>query len=285
MKLIIRGLRKLYFNIVKNFREVITIQNEFGPFRIYTKDKVVGYTLFKDKRWDMDFPRDVFSFLRSEKLIGEKVTLIDIGAHIGITSIPFLKYGWIDNSIAIEADPDNFRLLNENIALNKLSSKIFPIHNAATEFATELVLEKSQDNIGDNRIRKTEGSGMYNEHLRQVTTVQGDSLPNLITKSAVDLTGKSILIWIDIQGHEGYCFRGAKDWLKARGVITIAEIWPYGIRRSGMSLSDFNAIVTGIWSAYYLWRNNRFEKHPISELLALMEGLPGDKYEDVVLIP
>ncbi len=285
IKLIIRGIRKLYFHTIKNFRDVITVQTDFGPFRIYTRDKIVGYTLFKDRKWGMDFPREVFSFLTLHKLIEGKVTLIDMGAHIGITSIPFIKSGWIENSIAIEADRDNFKLLCENIILNNCSDRIFPLNYAVTEFASELVLEKSQTNAGDNRIRKTDSKGTYQEHLRAVTTVQGDSLPNLIKKSPLDITGKQLLIWIDIQGHEGYCFKGARDWLHLSKVIAIAEIWPYGIRRSGMSLEEFSDIVASIWSKYYIRRQDNFVQHSISDLPQLLEELQGDSYEDIILIP
>ncbi len=285
IKLIIRGIRKLYFQIVKNFRDVITVQTDFGPFRIYTRDNIIGYILFKDGKWGMDFPQKVFSFLNNHKLIEGKVTLIDIGAHIGITSIPFIKSDWIENSIAIEADSDNFKLLCENIILNNCSDKIFPLNYAVTEFASELVLEKSQTNPGDNRIRKTNNEGIFQEHLRAVTTVQGDTLPNIIKKSQLDITGKPLLIWIDIQGHEGYCFKGAMDWFRSSKVIAICEIWPYVIQRSGMSLKEFSEIVASIWSSYFIWQEEKFVQHSISDLPQLLEELQGDNSTDIILIP
>ena len=208
IKLIVRGVRKLYYHIIKNFREVLTVSTEYGFFKIYTKDKIIGYSLFKDKKWEIDFPREVFSFLKEKRITQDKISLIDLGANIGITSIPFMKSGWIENSVAVEADADNFKLLSENIVLNNLSDRIFPMNCAVTESTTELVLEKSVSNFGDHRIKKTSKEGAYHEHLRDVVKVKGDTIPNLIKKTSIDMKDKSIVIWIDIQGHEGFCFRG-----------------------------------------------------------------------------
>lgn len=284
VKLIVRGIRKLYFKIVKNFLDTITVNTDYGIFRIFTHDRIIGYTLYKDKKWEIDFPRDVFTFLKSEKILRENVTLIDLGANIGITSIPFLKSGWITNAVAIEADGDNFRLLSENVRANNLSDRIFPLHYAVTESAIALTLEKSVNNFGDHRIKKTEKAGTYNEHLRKVTTVQGDTLPNLLKKAPLELKN-NMLVWIDIQGHEGYCFRGAREWLVATKVPAVSEVWPYGILRSGMSLEEFSGIVSGIWGAYYVWRNDRFVRYPMSEFPRLLESLTGDSHDNIIFVP
>lgn len=284
IKLIVRGIRKLYFQIVKKFSDTITVDTDYGVFRVFTHDRIIGYTLYKDKKWEIDFPRAVFTFLKTSALLPGKITLIDLGANIGITSIPFVKSGWVDNTIAIEADGDNFRLLSENVRTNHLSEKVYPIHAAVTESATELVLEKSTNNFGDHRIKKTDASGSYNEHLRKITSVRGDTLPNLLRQAPVELKN-DMLVWIDIQGHEGYCFKGASEWLKASRVTAVSEIWPYGILRSGMSLAEFSAIVSGIWSSYYVWRSDRFVRADISEFPRLLESLAGDTHDNIILVP
>jgi FkbM family methyltransferase len=284
IKLIVRGIRKLYFQIVKRFSDTITVRTDYGTFKVFTHDRIIGYTLYKDKKWEIDFPREVFNFIKVSSLLPGKITLIDLGANIGITSIPFIQSGWVDNAIAVEADGDNYRLLSENVRANQLADRIFPIHAAVTEYATELTLEKSTNNFGDHRIKKTDASGAYSEHLRRITTVKGDTLPNLIRQAPFE-PGKSMLIWIDIQGHEGYCFRGASEWLRAARAPAVSEIWPYAIERSGMSLEEFSTIVTGIWSAYYVWRNNGFVRFDMSEFPKLLASLTGDQQDNIILVP
>jgi FkbM family methyltransferase len=285
IRLIIRGIRKLYFQIVKHFRDTITVRTDYGVFRIFTHDRIIGYTLFKDRKWGIDFSREIFTFLRTSSLLPGKITIIDLGANIGVTTIPFIKFGWIENAIAVEADEDNFRLLSENVSANGLADKIFPIHAAVTESATELILEKSTSNFGDHRIKKTDASGAHSEHLRQVTKVKGDTLQNLVREAPVDLKKGNVLIWIDIQGHEGYCFKGAREWLKAWRPPAVTEVWPYAILRSGMSLEEFTEIVSDIWGGYYLWRDGGFVYSSMTELPKLLASLTGNAQEDIILVP
>ena len=284
IKLVVRGIRKLYFQIVKNFSDTITVRTDYGLFRIFTHDRIIGYTLYKDRAWGIDFSREIFTFLKTSGLLPGKITMIDLGANIGVTTIPFIKFGWIEKAIAVEADEDNFRLLTENIGTNHMADKIFPIHAAVTETTTELTLEKSINNFGDHRIKKTETSGTHSEHLRRVTKVKGDTLPNLVKQAPTDVKD-NVLIWIDIQGHEGYCFKGAREWLKALRPPAVTEIWPYAILRSGMSLEEFSAIVTDIWSSYYLWRDGRFVHFSMTEFPKLLSSLTGNEQEDIILVP
>jgi len=285
IRFIARAIRKLYFQIVKNFRSTITVRSEYGVFKVFTQDSVIGYTLFKDRKWEIDSPHEIFAFLMTSSLLPERITLLDFGANIGITSIPFVRFGWVENAVAIEADPDNFKLLKENVWANYLANRIYPIHAAVTERPSEITFEKSTDNFGDHRVRHNSDSGAYREHLRRVTTVRGDSLPNLVSQTPVVLERGHVLMWVDIQGHEGYCFKGARAWLKTLSVVAVCEIWPYGIRRSGMSLEEFSTIVADIWKGYFVRRGDRFVYAETSAFSALLSALNGDKHENIILVP
>jgi FkbM family methyltransferase len=285
IQLLVRGVRKLYFQVIKHFRKVISVKTAYGTFRIHTHDQVVSYQLYKDRQWEIDTPREYFEFIRKH-ITAEKLYMVDLGANIGVTSIPYVHFGWVEQSIAVEANEDNFKLLQENVILNNLSDRIFPLHYAATESTSELIMEKSEENSGDHRVRMTDRPGALHEERRAVSRVKGEPLQNLVRLAPVDLTGKTILVWIDIQGHEGYCFRGAKDWLRATKAIAIAELWPYGILRADMSLEVFEEIVASIWSHYYRHENNQFVKHPISDLRGLLKELePVDRNENIILVP
>ena len=71
VKLITRGIRKLYFHVIKNFSDVITVKTEYGVFKVFTNDKVIGYSLYRNRTWEMQFPEIAFSFLRQNKFIEE----------------------------------------------------------------------------------------------------------------------------------------------------------------------------------------------------------------------
>jgi FkbM family methyltransferase len=55
--------------------------------------------------------------------VSEGETWIDIGGHIGLFSLYAISKG-ANKVYVYEADPDNYRILNKNIKLNKLSNRI-----------------------------------------------------------------------------------------------------------------------------------------------------------------
>ena len=90
------------------------------------------------------------------------------------------------------------------------------------------------------------------------------------------------LLWVDVQGYEGYVFRGGQSRL-SQGVPTVAEVWPYGIRRAGMQLAEFTDIVGCIWTDYWVYRRQRFTRYPISVFDRLLEEIGSDGgFENVI---
>jgi hypothetical protein len=79
-------------------------------------------------------------------------------------------------------------------------------------------------------------------------------------------------MWIDIQGYEGKAFLGAKNLL-SRKIPVAAEIWPYGIERSGMTREQFCAIARDIWTHYWILRKGEFVRRAIDDLGRLYERL------------
>jgi hypothetical protein len=89
-------------------------------------------------------------------------------------------------------------------------------------------------------------------------------------------------IWIDVQGYEGYVFKGGKSLLE-KGLPTVSEVWPYGILRAGMSLDDFASTVSAIWTDYWILRRDRFTRYPITVFDRYLEELGTDgHFENVI---
>ena len=208
-----------------------------------------------------------------------------MGANIGVTSIPFINSGWVERSLAIEADRANFELLNENIVLNGLSDKIQTLNYAVTDSPCMLEMEISPTNYGDHRIKKISSEGLYSEDSREIVQVRGDTLVNLINKASMEFEGKSIIVWIDIQCHEGYCFKGSQDWFINSKAIVVSEVWPYDIYRSGMEQKEFLNIAESTWSNFCVRRRGRFIKYPISYFKYFFEELKGNEHDNVIFIP
>ncbi len=76
--------------------------------------------------------------------------------------------------------------------------------------------------------------------------------------------------------------RGGEDILSA-GVPTFSEVWPYGIRRAGMSLEEFAATVRSIWTDYWVERRGKFVRYPISVFDRYLEELGTEGYHENVI--
>ena len=213
--------------------------------------------------------------------------MIDVGANIGVISIGLLLEGYIDLALAIEPEPNSFALLRKNVEQNGLSDRMLCLPLAVSEEATTLILELSPDNLGDHRIRDVPASGA-SEHMQESyrKTIQVPSLPlnRVLRLAEVQRAGlpSPSFIWIDVQGYEGHVFKGAKEVLES-GMPTIAEIWPYGILRSGMSLEDFIDTVRALWSDYWIDRRGRWVRYPLTVFARYLDELGSHGYFENVI--
>jgi hypothetical protein len=80
------------------------------------------------------------------------------------------------------------------------------------------------------------------------------------------------LLWVDVQGHEGQFFMGAEQTLR-RGVPVVAEFWPYGINRSGMSPNEYCQIAEDLFEGFFRHRRGQWSFHQSGELRVLFEEL------------
>jgi FkbM family methyltransferase len=157
---------------------------------------------------------------------------------------------------------------------------------AASDSKSSLDFELSADNYGDHRIQNDQDISdqleLYQETERQIITVPSDTLDNILEGIESKFKTNIALIWVDIQGHEGFAFEGAKK-IFSKDIPVVSEIWPYGILRSGKSLADFNAIVSSIWPHFWVWRKNKFVKYPIKYFSYFLDelGTDGD-FDDVI---
>jgi FkbM family methyltransferase len=211
---------------------------------------------------------------------------LDIGANNGVVSIGMLATGEFEAAIAIEPDPRNFALLQGNIEVNDFGDRFACLNFAVSDQRSELEFELSEINYGDHRVRSqrpdAKSRELFNESKRRVINVPADTLDNLLAGLEADCARQVSLVWIDVQGYEGYVFRGATDLL-ARGIPVVSEIWPYGIERAGMSLETYCEIVSGIWPTYWTEQRGKLVQHPIGELPKYVAKLGrGTKHENVI---
>lgn len=153
-------------------------------------------------------------------IVGEGMTVIDVGANIGAYTGFFAKLvGPGGRVIAIEPEQENFkRLVRATSDYPWVESRCA----AASDQTGECILYKSASLNVDHQ---TYDSG----EARQKITIPAICLDDLVPAgSSVDF------IKMDIQGAETAAIRGARRILEENpGIALLFEYWPYAIRRSG----------------------------------------------------
>lgn len=282
-------LRWWRWQLSRRWLKEITISSRQGRFTIATDaEDPISRSLFFYGHFELDLVTQTLAHLRELGLIPSAGhgTVIDAGANIGVISIGMLNGGEFARAVAIEPDPRNFALLERNVRQNRTADLMMCLPVAVSDRQGIVEFELSTENFGDHRVRTaspgTFAANAFGENARRVIQVPARQLDDLVTELRSDWTRDLALIWMDVQGHEGNVLRGARRILST-GVPVVAEFWPYGIARSGLSRDEFLDLTRQVFSSYWALRNGRFEGHPIAALDRLFDELRGpNDFENLI---
>lgn len=288
-KISVYEARALIWDITGKLRKSVTIKTKQGIFTVFCSDTIIGRSLFCQGEYEYELTLKVIELLDREKIpYNRKGTIVDIGANIGIISIGMVNNNLFEKAIAFEPEPRNFSILQSNIKQNKLEKLFICEPYALSDTKGQVQFELSDTNYGDHRVRRSlilekDFPDLFNEYKRKVIKVESDSLDQLLKIIPKNFTDEISMIWIDIQGYEGYAFKGGKN-IFSKNIPTVTEIWPYGIERAGMSQSQFCDIVKEIWSSYWVIHRGKFVKYPTSVLTCFFDELGHEDYDNIVLV-
>jgi len=250
----------------------------------------ISWSLYVLGEYELDAMRDTLTFLRSLGYCQPRGrgTVIDLGANNGVTCVGMLHAGEFARAIAIEPEPGNHALLQRNVVQNGLQGRVTSLAAAVSDVAGTLEFELSPQNFGDHRVRMVPMPGTwerFDERARRTITVESAPLDTLLDRVPPEFTADIALVWMDVQGHEGYVVRGGGR-LWARGVPLVTEVWPYGIGRAGMSRETFSATLASHWGTFAIRQRGGFEQHPISEIVDVYTDLErAGRFQNLILLP
>ena len=225
----IRGYLFAFFRQRHPERFLCVDQFQF-PYIVHTSDNGTSREVYRCGQLDLEKFQRVVEIL-SKKVMANRRVLLDVGANLGTICIPLVGTGQFERAIAVEPDPLNLRLLRTNIAFNELQEHILVLERAAADDDNrKLLLELSAVNTGDHRIAVSKAPGLHHEENRNRIEVQSITIDSIVESDTAH--AEEFLIWMDVQGYEGWALTGAKKTLACTPPLVL-EFWPYGMRRAG----------------------------------------------------
>ncbi len=150
----------------------------------------------------------------------EAGTYIDIGANIGLTTIPIARNPLI-RCITFEPEPGNFHYLQLNVATNVGSNRVEFHQMALLDHPGTVILAVADGNLGDHRVTKT---GIPGRRSVEVPAAPLDDFADRIVGP--------LAVKIDTQGAEPAIVAGGGKVLARAGLLAM-EFCPFLMRQLG----------------------------------------------------
>ncbi len=228
--------------------KIIRAEGEFGSFVGAASDVVVHGTYRRTGTWSPDLHA-----LLVDDLLRQGGTLLDVGANIGLVSVPVTRARPV-RTIAFEPDPRNAELLRRNIALHGLGERVEVHALALWSEEGRLPLARDPKNHGDQRLSRagsgTSGGAVAAAGEHREGGAIGSRRQVLVTArqldKVLDLRGfaRPVVAKLDTQGAEVDVLLGARASLPEIDYL-VCEIWPSGLRRLGRTLAELVELLVG----------------------------------------
>jgi FkbM family methyltransferase len=154
-------------------------------------------------------------------------TYIDIGANIGMTTIPVARNPRV-RCLAFEPEPVNFEFLKRNVARNAIGGSVEFHKVALFHSRSSMSLAIADRNIGDHRLTMGTVPG---RRMIEIPAVPLDDF--------VDKVTEPLAVKIDTQGAEPFVVAGGSKVL-ARAGLLVMEFCPYLMQQLG---GDPNTVI------------------------------------------
>jgi FkbM family methyltransferase len=132
-----------------------------------------------------------------------QIALIDLGANIGLSALFFALSLNVDEIIAVEPDPDNFRLLSENLRRTGLADRSTAVRAFAGAEHAFAELHDSGNGAWGMRMGALSDTGIPVLPLAEIAS---------LAKSSSAKTNAPLVLKCDIEGGERQLFVHIRDW-------------------------------------------------------------------------
>jgi len=201
---------------------------ETGLFAVDPEDCMVGKRLRRGGQYGID------EIERLRPHLNPECSTLIVGAHIGTLAVPISRF--CKDVVAIEANPDTYKLLTINIALNAISN-CHAVNVAASSKDEQIKFLLSRANSGGSkRVPKHKEYKYYYDNPEEVA-VRAVSLDEFLDDKDFDV------VVMDIEGSEYFALQGMQRIL-SRAKLLAVEFLPHHLKNvSGATVAQFLSVI------------------------------------------
>jgi FkbM family methyltransferase len=182
-------------------------------YRIYRRlglDLLLNYANYIDRQLIIKEPYETRQLAHFRQQLGmhRYAAVIDVGANLGLYSLIAAQSGNVADILAFEPDPRNYRQLQANLRLNRLTGRVrtFPVGLGRSDAGTTFLQENGRS-TGQSRVAATAPA---DTNLSRYTKTKIDVIQ---FDSHFSYSHRDILVKIDVEGHEQEVIAGMRSLL------------------------------------------------------------------------
>ena len=222
----------LFFRLIRNFLNCY-IEVKIYNFKILASNKKnkISNALLKKCHFDNQRELELISKISKKN----KIFLIDCGCNYGFYSFYTASLSDRNSVIAIEASPTTAKDFEKNLNLNKFDNIV--LKNSAISDTDDIII-----NFNESK-NDWESSLTHNEFDEsKVSKIRTQKIDTIIKDQKLD--EYSLLIKLDIEGHELHALEGAKNTIEKYKPIIIIELSTYVFNKNDKAFERLKFFLT-----------------------------------------
>ena len=203
----------IIFRIIRNKlkKDIIIKIYNFYIFASYKKN-IQSHSILRKCDFEDDNELDLINQISKKN----KILLIDCGANFGFYSLFVASLSKENKVFSIEASPSTFKNLLRNINLNKFKNIQVLNYAVSNQNNSELSLAESENDWESSVSHK-------NFNILNSTKIQTIKLDSLLKEFNNEIFDFSLIIKLDVEGHEWNAIEGALQIIKTYSPLIIIE--------------------------------------------------------------
>ncbi len=163
---------------------------------------------------------------------------LDVGANFGYYTCIMAKRAWKGRVVAVEADPQTWLLLRDNIYANWCERVASALNIAAADRVGMLRLFRRKSRSGNTSIIEIDSEALaaYGEPPATPFSIESMPIDSLLPK----FDGRIDIVKIDVEGAEPLAFRGVSQTVGSNRLIKFVVEWSPGqMQAAGFDVGNF----------------------------------------------